>query len=68
MYTQIGQRDQKRKFVFAVNKILLMMTKTSQRGFVILKHIPRNSLWLSCMAKQKHVKAALNKYHSRKIC
>jgi hypothetical protein len=26
MYTQIGQRDQKRKFVFAVNKILLMMT------------------------------------------
>jgi hypothetical protein len=25
MYTQIGQRDQKRKFVFAVNKILLMM-------------------------------------------
>jgi hypothetical protein len=25
MYTQIVQRDQKRKFVFAVNKILLMM-------------------------------------------
>jgi hypothetical protein len=25
MYTQIGQRDQKCKFVFAVNKIILMM-------------------------------------------